>query len=633
MRDGVRLSARLWIPEGPSPAVLEYIPYRKRDRYRAIDDVWGPALATRGIAYARVDVRGTGESEGVITDEYSEAELDDGVEIIAWLAAQSWCTGTVGMRGLSWGGINTLQIAARNPPALKAIMPMACCDNRFTDDAHYVGGALGHANFQWGLLFKLVMAGPPDPAIVGEAWETTWRERLAAAPAILQTWLSHQRYDSYWQRGSVAVDLAAIRCPVYVVAGWDDTYSNVIGRLLETLSVPRKALIGPWGHTYPWAARPLGLDWIGEEVRWWDHWLNGVETGIMREPMLQAYMPYETSAQALPSAPRGRWIAEAHWPPASVATRSLHLAEGALSATPSPVSKHAPVEAGAIVGLTKPEWLDRLPAEQSLDDARSVVFDSVPLADDLEILGHPTLHLRLSSDKAVAQIAARLTHVAQDGTSWLVDYVLRNLTHRDCDATPSALVPGEEYDVTLPMGFVAHRFPKGARIRLALSQGLWPLAWPAPEMATLRLSLPDCRLDLPVRPVESIPAAPPVPQIVSAPVPIDLPAAPPPHAAGGYVLHNDTPPATSEISGADVAVTRARWETSALSPGAPDSSCWTGRAITEWKRPGWDCAIEADYTLTSTPATFQLTETLLARKDGAEIFRRESVAEIPRDLL
>lgn len=124
MADGVRLSARLWLPEAtPAPAVLEYIPYRKHDGTRAHDDAWGAVLAGRGIAYARVDVRGTGDSEGVITDELSPEEIQDGVAIIAWLAAQSWCTGAVGMRGLSWGGINTLQVASMRPPALKAIMP------------------------------------------------------------------------------------------------------------------------------------------------------------------------------------------------------------------------------------------------------------------------------------------------------------------------------------------------------------------------------------------------------------------------------------------------------------------------------------------------------------------------------
>ena len=141
MVDGVRLSARLWIPREASPnsapVVLEYIPYRKRDGYRFHDSAWGEVLASRGIAFARVDVRGSGDSEGVITDEYSDAELHDGVACIEWLARQAWCNGNVGMRGISWGAINTLQIAAMNPPSLKAIMPIAGTDDIFLSSVQF----------------------------------------------------------------------------------------------------------------------------------------------------------------------------------------------------------------------------------------------------------------------------------------------------------------------------------------------------------------------------------------------------------------------------------------------------------------------------------------------------------------
>lgn len=278
MRDGARLSARMWLPEASAnfPAVFECIPYRKRDLYRAYDDTWGATLAAAGIAFVRVDVRGSGDSEGVISDEYSEAELEDCVETIAWIARQRWCSGAVGMRGLSWGGINTLQVAARRPPALKAIVPMGCCDTRYTDDAHYIGGALAHANFQWGVLFKAVMAGPPDPAIVGDAWRNMWKQRLEATPPILTTWTQRQREDAYWRRGSVSTNYADINIPALLASGWNDTYSEPVLRLLANLTSPAKAIIGPWGHTYPNLARPIGLAWVREEVRWWRHWLIGL---------------------------------------------------------------------------------------------------------------------------------------------------------------------------------------------------------------------------------------------------------------------------------------------------------------------------------------------------------------------
>jgi putative CocE/NonD family hydrolase len=630
MADGVNLSARLWLPDGPpAPVVLEMIPYRKHDLYRSHDDAWGAALASRGVAYARVDVRGSGESEGVMTDEYSEEELSDGVALIAWLAAQPWSNGAVGMRGVSWGGINTLQVAARRPPALKAIMPLGCCDDRFTDDAHYIGGALGRTNMQWGVLFKTVMAAPPNPAVFGSGWEAAWRARLEATPPILERWLRHQRFDEYWRRGSVALEPEAIACPVYVVDGWADTYVNAVDRLLRTLSVPAKGIVGPWGHTYPWASN-VGLDWAHEEVRWWRHWLMGEATGIMDEPRLRVFMPYQTTAQAAPEPAAGRWIAEADWPSAEVAARTLHLTEGGL--TEAPGDGTAVVDGARLAGLAKPEWLDRLPAEQSEDDARCLVFDTEPLAEDLEILGAPTVRLTLAADQPVAHVAVRLCAVTPEGQSWLVAYALRNLTHRDSHTAPEALTPGQTVTVDLPMAFVAHRFAKGQRLRLAISESLWPLVWPSPATARLTLELAGCRLELPVRPIESEPAPMPIPQLPQGPgAERPLPLRPQPD---GRVVEAEIPAETTvRPRGAEVAITRRRSTHAEISPGDPSSCHWAQTARTAFAADGFDCAVEAAYDLTADPARFHLTESLKAWKDGALVFERETRADIPRDLL
>ena len=631
MADGVRLSARLWIPEGPpAPVILEYIPYRKHDLYRGHDDAWGAALASRGIAYARVDVRGSGESEGVMTDEYSEAELTDGLALIAWLAAQPWCSGAVGMRGISWGGINTLQVAALRPPDLRAIMPMACCDDRFTDDAHYIGGALGRTNMQWGVLFKTVMAAPPNPTVFGAGWEEAWRERLEATPPILERWISHQRFDEYWRRGSVRLDPGAIACPAYVVGGWADTYTNAVDRLLGSLTVPRKGLVGPWGHTYPWASN-VGLDWVHEEVRWWSHWLKGEATGIMDGPMLRAFMPYETTAQAAPDPARGRWIAEPVWPAQGRPALTLNLAPGALTDRPAGGGA-VPIPGDRIIGLSKPEWLDRLPADQADDDARCVVFDTAPLDDDLEILGTPTVRLTLAADRPVAQVAARLCAVTPEGSSWLVAYALRNLTHRDSHTEPQPSAPGEAVEVTLPMAFVAHRLAKGQRIRLAISQSLWPLVWPAPQVATLTLSLAGSSLELPLRPQESEPAPLPIPLLPQSQGEARSEIIGP-DAQDRYVLRHDPPQTVVRPRGADVAVTRSRTSLAEIAPGDPASCHWAQTARTHFTGEAFDAAVEAAYDLTATPAAFHLMESVKAWRDGVLVFERETHADIPRELL
>ncbi|MFI4973683.1 MAG: CocE/NonD family hydrolase [Caulobacterales bacterium] len=637
MADGVRLSARLWIPQGaeagPVPAVFEYIPYRKHDGYRFHDDLWGPTLAGYGVAYARVDVRGSGDSEGVLVDEYLPSELQDGCACIAWLAAQPWCSGKVGMRGISWGGINTLQVAAMHPPALKAIMPMCCMGDRFTDDAHYIGGALGHTNFQWGVAFKTVMAGPPDPQIVGEAWEAMWRQRLEATPAILETWVGHERYDAYWKRGSTEQDWSAIEVPAYIVSGWQDTYSNAVGPLLAGLKVPRKALIGPWGHTYPYLAQPLGLEWAFEEVRWWEQWLKGVDTGIMNEPMLRAFMPYRAPSEVVPAEIPGRWVAEAAWPPRTT-SRVLHLTAGGLAEVAGPPATVRCV-GDRIVGLAKPEWLDRPPVEQSPDDAKSLTFDTQIPMEDLEILGNPLVRMRVAADRPVAKLALRLTEVTAEGQSWLVSWAVCNLTHRVSHSAPEPLVPGEPYDVDIPLAMIAHRFRAGSRIRLAVSESLWPLVWPSPEVATLTLTLGGAStLSLPVRPQEAAPSPFPIPERRTPPSEgAKRPGtAIEPVSPGRYLIENDSPPAPYVLKATGATLARGRWETSEIREGDPGSCRWTQRAYSSWTRGDWDCAVEASYELTSTAEEFLLSENLTAKRGERLVFERRKASRIKRDL-
>ena len=487
----------------PRRSWLEYIPYRTRDAYSAADAHWGATLAAYGIAFARVDLRGSGDSQGVLRDEYLAQEQDDAVEIIAWLAKQPWSNGAVGMRGISWGGFSTLQTAMRRPPALKAIMPMACSDRRFTDDAHYVGGCLGLTNFKWGANFKGVMAAPPDPAIVGPAWEAMWRDRLEASPPIIARWTGHQREDAYWRHGSLHFDYGAIRCPTYIVGGWADAYVHSVPRLLAGLRCPRKALVGPWGHTYPWLGGPgPALDWAYEEVRWWSHWLRGERTGIMDEPMLRYYRPDATPAQSAPGATPGKWTAEARWPSRNLHDRSLYLTDAGLAPRPGKAAlRHH--RSHNIVGLATPEWVPfgqaEMPGDQREDDARSITFDMAALSADLEVLGVPHVRLRVSADKPVAQVAVRLCKVMPDGTSWRLAYGLLNLTHRDGHAVPKPLAPHQPVDVALDLGFVAQRLKAGERLRLAISEGLWPLVWPSPESPTLTLNPARCLLTLPIR--------------------------------------------------------------------------------------------------------------------------------------
>ncbi len=331
MRDGVRLAARLWLPAGaeraPVPAVLEYIPYRKRDGTRLRDEPMHRWFAGHGYACARVDVRGAGDSHGVLDDEYTETEQQDAEDVLAWLAAQPWCDGRVGMIGKSWGGFGALQVAARRPPALAAVIAVCASDDRYADDAHYMGGCLLNENLIWGSMLMSLCAQPPDPDLFGDGWRALWRTRLEAVAPFPARWLAHPTRDAYWRHGSICEDFDAIRVPVWAISGWADGYSNAVLRLLGGLSCPRFGLIGPWGHVYPHDGVPgPAIGFLQEAVRFWDRWLKGTANGFDQEPRLRAWL--QDSMRPVAGWPEraGRWVAERDWPIARVAARRFAFA-------------------------------------------------------------------------------------------------------------------------------------------------------------------------------------------------------------------------------------------------------------------------------------------------------------------
>lgn len=522
--DGTRLAARLWLPEDaeahPVPALLEYLPYRKRDGTFERDALTHPYLAARGYGCIRVDIRGSGESEGVLTDEYSQQELDDGVEVIAWLASQAWCSGAVGMFGISWGGFNALQVAALRPPALKAIVTLCSTDDRYADDVHYMGGAKLNAGFGWASFFFADMCHPPDPALVGARWKEMWRQRLDALPLFLERWLSHPRRDAYWKHGSVCEDFSAIQCPVWAVGGWTDGYTNAIPRLLEHLQAPRQGLIGPWAHAYPHFALPgPQTGFLQEMLRWWDRWLKGVDNGTMSEPMLRAWMTESVTPAAHHETLPGRWVGEPAWPPPERETRRLHLTDAGLTRAAGTLTARAvcsPLTLGKHAGQWCPFGRGADQADdQSEDDALSLVFETPPLEETVEMLGAAVLALEIESDRPVAQLIARLCDVHPDGPSLRVSFGVLNLTHRDSHEHPAPLVPRQRYRIEIKLNDAGAAFPAGHRVRLALSTCYWPMVWPAPEPATV--TIVGGALDLPVRPARAEALRPlPAPEMASA---------------------------------------------------------------------------------------------------------------------
>ena len=409
MRDGCRLAARAWLPEDaathPVPAILEYIPYRKRDSTAGRDSIMHPYFAGHGYACVRVDLRGSGDSEGLLHDEYLEQELADGGEVIGWIAAQPWCSGAVGMIGISWGGFNALQIAARRPEALAAVVTVCSTDDRYADDVHYMGGCVLGDNLSWASTMLAYNSCPPDPELVGERWRAMWLERLRHNRPWLESWLRHQHRDAYWRHGSICEDFSAVRCPVLAASGWADGYTNAVFRLLAGLHVPRKGLIGPWSHKYPHLGVPgPAIGFLQECLRWWDQWLKGIETGVMAEPMLRAWMQDSISPWTTYEERPGRWIGEPSWPSPNVEDRTLPLAEHRIAAPGEPIEDHTvAIQSPLSVGLFAGKWCSYaaapdLPHDQREEDGGALTFDSDRLAAPLEILGAPVVELQLSVD-------------------------------------------------------------------------------------------------------------------------------------------------------------------------------------------------------------------------------------------
>jgi len=622
------LAARIWLPVDaeryPVPAILEYLPYRKRDGTYERDALTYPFLAGHGYAGVRVDIRGCGESTGLLFDEYAKQEQDDGLEVIAWLAAQPWCNGAVGMMGISWGGFNGLQIAARRPPALKAIVSLCSTDDRYADDVHYMGGTLLTAGLEWASFFFATMCLPPDPALVGDGWRAMWLERLQNIPLFFELWLRHQRRDAYWKHGSVCESYDAIQCAVYAVGGWADGYKNAIPRLLEKLKVPRKGLIGPWAHAYPHFALPgPQIGFLQEVLRWWDHWLKGIDTGVMDEPALRAWMTESVKPATHHDTLPGRWVGEPLWPSPGIKPWRLFLTDGGLreaNASLTPRAVCSPQRVGKCAGDWVPFGRGHDQAgDQNEDDMRSLVFDTPPLDKPIEILGAPIVTLDLASDRPVANVVVRLCDVHPSGESLRVSYGVLNLTHRDGHEKPALLTIGERYRVRVQLNDAGSVFPSGHKVRLAISTTYWPMVWPSPEEATLTIF--GGTLDLPQRP----------PQVIDAALqPFAEPESAPPERPT-IIRRGDVRIERIDRIGLELSTqVKSRFH---VEENDPLSAVAELRHIQTMSRDAWQIRLETQMRLSSTAAAFLLQTNLRAFDGANEVCRRDWDRSIPRDFM
>lgn len=650
LSDGCRLAARILLPndaeDNPVPAILNYIPYRKNEGL-AMDAPDHSYVAGHGYALVRVDLRGSGDSDGLLLGEYLKQEQDDGLEVISWIAAQPWCTGAVGMIGNSWGGFNGLQIAARRPPELKAVISSCSTDDRYEDDLHHQGGCVTSYTLQWASVMFTMNARPPDPRHVGDRWREMWFERMENDEPWAEEWLRHPWKDEFWKHGSVSVDYDDIQCPIYMVGGWTDPYVGVILRFLSNYSGPKKGLIGPWGHGYGHDQPPgPNMGFLQDSLRWWDHWLKGADTGIMEDPMLTMWMPEAVKPKVHYTERPGRWISEAGWPTPNVHCRVFFLNDDALDEEPLPEVQidHLGVQTA---GRDGGEWasfghLPDWPGDQRSEDGLSISMTSGPLPERLEILGSPVARLSVAVDRPAAIISVRLCDVSPTGESTLITRRMLNLTHRESSEHPEPLEPGERYEVTVPLGAMAYTVPPGHRLRLAVSPTYWPFAWPSPEPVTLSLFTGEAsRLELPVRSTEAEEIEVPKFEEPETGPAIEVERLEPGSYSRQYHYDVLTGTLESMYSGS---MGRVRLPYSGIESGAagdwkysitegdPLSASVEFTRTMESGRGDWQTRVSTHSAWTCGLTHFHVTSTLEAFEDDRSVFLRTRRSKIPRKL-
>ncbi len=614
MRDGRRLNARIWRPATDEPVgvVLTFEPYPHGWITQMVDRGPASALTAAGFAFARVDLAGSGDSDGLLHDEYLASEQDDAIEVLEWLAGQPWCSGKVGMRGLSWSGFNALQVAARRPPALRAVVSACSTDDRYVDDVHYMGGSvLGYDMQLWATWAHMFFVTPPDPEVVGETWKDRWIDRLESVSPVIETWLSHQRRDAYWQHGSVGEDIDAIQCPLLLVGGWEDGYRDAILRLLAARPEQTWAVIGPWGHGWPsWTAPGPNIDWFDTEVRWWRRWLGDDSTALDQMPPVYAYVQdSRRPTEHLLHRP-GRWL--------PCEARALEAETVTFNGTTSrQAGERCAVTRHSSQGMHAPVWCpegapDDFALDQRHEDAVSACIEW-ELADAVALLGRPVAHLELRTDQPQVQVIVRLCDVAPDGSSTLV-------------ATGAVNTSTDGTRVTVPMRATGYVVPAGHRLRLAVAPGYWPMVWPLPPIATINAYVDRCELALPL--------APTVPPDLIVEPQADAPPRAPRRWAEQVFGTSEVAMRRVTDSGIQHLEDGSTWRvgdrTSWSTTDDPLASTTTTAVVMERTRGEWRARWEAVSTMTADAETFHV-EVAVTADAGGPVFDRSYMFTIPRD--
>jgi predicted acyl esterase len=494
MADGVKLAVTYYKPADASPEkkypiIINMVPYRKDDLFYAGDYGMYCYLAERGIACARIDIRGTGGSDGVEVDrEYSDAELNDLEACIGKMAALPWCNGSIGMQGKSWAGFNALMMAMRQPPALKALLVAHASEDLYANDVHNWDGVLHLDIFTEEIETESLMPKSPDYVIDKDYFTN----RFDREPWIF-TYLEHQRDGKFWRDGrSLFTAYDRVKIPVYAIGGMLDGYRDFAVAILDHVKSPVKAEFGPWNHAWPNGGAPgPAYDNWQTAVRWWKQWLCGEETGIMREPKVIAFVrgtvPARDDYETAPGSYQGfTWQVK----PVKEEALEFSAAGGlvALSAKASakPGTMEIPVDPAA--GIDAGSWWGERAPDMKNATAGCLVFDSAPMDSPKVIVGQPIMQLKVAAEAPLANWSVCLEDVHPDGAVTLVTGGAFNGSQRESRTDPKPLEPGKFFEAAFPLHFTTYTFAKGHRIRITVSNAQFPMLWPTPSRLPTKLA-------------------------------------------------------------------------------------------------------------------------------------------------
>ena len=651
MRDGIELAAKITRPDasGAFPAIMEYNPYRRigKPLPRPHDEYPPsvPYLAERGYVIVQFDVRGTGNSGGYSTDIYSDEERQDAYEMVEWIAKQGWCTGNVGMLGKSYSAVVQWQVAVQNPPALKAIIVRSANQDVYEDWTN-PGGAIRPYMFEsYGPLMTAFNLAPPDIEIVGDKWSDLWCERLEKNTPWSIGYIKNILHGPYWQRRSLQPAYDRVKCAVFVVGGWADWYATPLLKAFSNLSVPKKAWVGPWGHYY--AEEKLALpgprvDGRYEYLKWFDHWLKGLDTGVMDEPAVTLFVRAYQKPAPIYLREEGFWRHEKEWPLARAKNTRMYFQAHELLAPQVPNeadAAHDSYEYHPAVGIAAGRhgrgnitpWA--MPLDQRIDESHSLTYTTAPLRADTEVTGDPAATLYISSSADTAYFVVKLCDVAPDGTSKLVTDGCLLATHRESHTDPKPLEPGQVYELRFNLKSTAYVFQKGHRIRIDVTSSDFQNAWPTgkPAVNTVlrdaqhpsHVVLPIVPKQNPVLPAPDFNASPhPDPKLEEVPRPE--------HTVTQDLVNQTTTTSFASRSGTPIdGVNRSSFTVSQLDPAEA-----VIRSSYELPVPmtGSDVVVKARSTLASDRTTYRHMVEVEITVNGMRHFNKSWSVTVPRKL-